>query len=281
MSTRRNYYADKTTLTSSYKTYEHFVGHQIQTVSDKDTLISAGILLFYKMKRPETVTVDSYTTLVDVSSQAAVLEAHVAEIEDGASVSQLWRNQYIQYSMVANDIDEYRPLWELIGQGLQYALEANGYDVPENVRDRIRKEVYEDRITVFGDVADGIGRIVDIGYEVYVLSNGNPAMLEHLIEAADLTDLVSDTISADEIGIYKPDPAIYQHAATRVETPIENILHVSGGGMRDVWGAKHAGMKAGWLARPEQKAPREYLGQDPDIIVEDFNDLADRLESLS
>lgn len=40
-------------------------------------------------------------------------------------------------------------------------------------------------------------------------------------------------------------------------------------------------MKAGWLARSEQKAPREYLGQDPDIIVEDFNDLADRLESLS
>lgn len=229
------------------------------------------------MERPETVTVDSYTTLVDVSSQAAVLEAHIPEIEDGDHVSQLWRNQYIQYSMIANDIDAYRPFWELIGQGLQYALEATGYDVSSDVRDRIRKEVYEDRITVFDDVADGIGRIVDAGYEVYVLSNGNPAMLEHLIAAAELEDLVSDTISADEIGVYKPDPAIYQHAATRVETPIEDILHVSGGGMRDVWGAKHAGMMAGWLARPERKAPRESLGQDPDIVVEDFNDLADRL----
>lgn len=250
-------------------------------MSDKDTLISEDIFLLHSMKRPATVTVDSYTTLVDVSSQAAVLEAHVEEVEDGERVSQFWRNQYIQYSMIANDIDEYRPLWELIGQGLRYALKANGYDVPSDVRDRIRKEVYEDRITVFDDVADGIGRIVDVGYEVYVLSNGNPAMLEHLIETAELEDLVSDTISADEIGIYKPDPAIYQHAATRVETPIEDILHVSGGGMRDVWGAKHAGMKTGWLARPEQKAPHEYLGQDPDIIIEDFNELADRLEYLS
>jgi 2-haloacid dehalogenase len=230
------------------------------------------------MERPEMVTVDSYTTLVDVSSQAAVLEAHIPEIKDGDRVSQLWRNQYIQYSMIANDIDAYRPFWELIGQGLQYALEATGYDVSSDVRDRIRKEVYEERITVFDDVADGIGRVVDAGYEVYVLSNGNPAMLEHLIGAAELDDLVSDTISADEIGVYKPDPAIYQHAATRVETPIEDILHVSGGGMRDVWGAKHAGMMAGWLARPEQKAPHESLGQDPDIVIEDFNDLADRLE---
>lgn len=230
------------------------------------------------MENPDVVTVDSYTTLVDVSSQAAVLESHIAEIEDGERVSQVWRNQYIQYSMIANEIDEYRPFWELIGHGLRYALEANGYEVPRDVRDRIRNEVYEDRITVFDDVADGIGRVVDAGYEVYVLSNGNPAMLEHLIEAAELEDLVSGTISADEIGIYKPDPAIYQHAATRVGTPIKDILHVSGGGMRDCWGAKHAGMKTGWLTRPEQKAPREYLGPDPDIVIESFNDLADRLE---
>jgi len=229
------------------------------------------------MEGIETVTVDSYTTLVDVGSQAEVLETHVADLEDGEHVSQLWRSQYIQYSMMVNDIDEYRPFWELIGQGLRYALEATGYDVAADVRDRIRREVYEERITVFEDVADGIGRVVDAGYDVYVVSNGNPEMLQHLVEAADLGDVVSDTISADEIETYKPDPAIYRHAATRVGTPIEKILHVSGGGMRDVWGAKHAGMKAGWLARPEQNAPREHLGRDPDIVLEDLYGLAEHL----
>lgn len=226
----------------------------------------------------ETVTVDSYTTLVDVGSQVEVLEEHVADLTDGEPVSQLWRSQYIQYSMIANDIDEYRPFWELIGQGLRYALEANGYDVSADVRDRIRREVYEDRITVFEDVTDGIGRVVDAGYEVYVLSNGNPEMLQHLVEAADVEDLVSDAISADEVETFKPDPAIYRHAATRTGTPIENILHVSGGGMRDVWGAKHAGMKTGWLARPQQNLPREHLGRDPDVVLQNLYDLADHLE---
>lgn len=226
----------------------------------------------------DVVTVDSYTTLVDVGSQADVLEEHVPGLADGEPVSQLWRNQYIMYSMVANDIDEYRPFWDLIGRGLQYALEANGYDVSADVRDRIRREVYEDRLTVFEDVTDSIGRIVDTGYDVYVLSNGNPEMLQHLVESANIGDLVSDTISAHEIETYKPDPAIYRHAATRIGTDLEEILHVSGGGMRDVWGAKHAGMKAGWLARPEQSAPREHLGRDPDIVVEDLYSLANLLE---
>ncbi|WP_423750764.1 haloacid dehalogenase type II [Salinirarus marinus] len=229
------------------------------------------------MEAVSTVTVDSYTTLVDVGSQADVLEERVPEISDGERVSQLWRAQYLQYSIIANDIDEYRPFWDLIGKGLRYALEANGYDVPADVRDRIRRDVYEERLTVFDDVADGIGRIVDAGYEVYVLSNGNPEMLDHLVDAADVEGVVSDTISADEIETYKPDPAIYRHAADRVDTPIERILHVSGGGMRDVWGAKHAGMRACWLARPEQNAPRERLGRDPDVVAEDFYDLADRL----
>lgn len=230
------------------------------------------------MESIETVTVDSYTTLVDVGSQADVLEEHVAAIEDGEHVSQLWRNQYIQYSMIVNDIDEYRPFWELIGQGLRYALEAKGYNVPAAVRDRIRQEVYEERLTVFDDVSDGIKELVEEGYEVYILSNGNPEMLNHLIEAAGLEGLVADTISADEIKIYKPEPAIYRHAATRIGTPIERVLHVSGGSMRDVWGAKHAGMKAAWLARPEQNVTREYLGRDPDIVVEDFFGLADCLK---
>lgn len=225
----------------------------------------------------ETVTVDSYTTLVDVGSQADVLEEYVDDMQDADAVSQLWRSQYIHYSVIANDIDAYRPFWELIGQGLEYALEANGYDVDEDVRDEIRRTVYEDRIAVFDDVADGIARVTDAGYDVYIVSNGSPEMLEHLVEAADLENVVSDAISADEVETYKPDPEIYRHAAARTGTPIDRILHVSGGGMRDVWGAKHAGMRTAWLSRPAKRLPREHLGPDPDLVVEDFHDLADRL----
>jgi len=226
----------------------------------------------------ETVTVDSYTTLVDVDAQEAALEEYVDGIESPAAVSQLWRARYINYSVVANDLDAYRPFDELIDLGLRYALERHGHDVDREVREAIRRRVYEERLAVFEDVPPGVRRVVDAGYDVYVVSNGTPAMLEHLVAAADLERVVSDAVSADEVETYKPDPEIYRHAAARTGTPIDRILHVSGGGMRDVWGAKHAGMRACWLSRPAKALPREHLGAAPDLEVESFRDLADRLE---
>lgn len=225
----------------------------------------------------ETVTVDSYTTLVDVDAQEEALEEYVDGLEHPTAVSQLWRSHYILYSMVANDIEEYRPFDELIDLGLRYALESHGHDVDPEIRETIHRTVYEERLAVFEDVPEGIRRIVDAGYAVYVVSNGSPAMLKHLVEAADLEGTVSDAISADEVETFKPDPEIYRHAAARTGTPIDRILHVSGGTMRDVWGAKHAGMHACWLSRPEKSLPREHLGVDPDVEVESFLDLADRI----
>lgn len=226
----------------------------------------------------ETVTVDSYSTLVDVDAQADALDEYVDDLDDPAAVSQLWRNQYILYSVVANDIDAYRPFHELIDLALQYALESRGHEVPPGVRESIRRMVYEEQLAVFEDVGPGIRRITDAGFDVYVLSNGSPSMLTHLVEAADLEGVITDTISADEVETYKPAAEIYRHAAVRTGTPIGKVLHVSGGTMRDVWGASHAGMQTCWLARPAKSSPREHLGPDPDMTVESFHVLADRLE---
>lgn len=225
----------------------------------------------------ETVTVDSYTTLVDVDSQAAVLAERIPDLEDPAAVSRTWRSQAIQYTMIANAIDAYRPFSDLLGLALEYALGRAGHEVDAEAREAIRRTVYEDRLAVFDDVTPGIGRLVDAGYPVYVVSNGDPGMLEHLVDAADLAGVVEDAVSADEVRRYKPEPTIYRHAAARTGTPVDRVLHVSGGTMRDVWGAKHAGMRTAWLRRPGKPYPRESLGPGPDLTVEGFRDLADRL----
>ena len=225
----------------------------------------------------ETVTVDSYTTLVDVDSQAEVLAERVPDLEDPEAVSRTWRSRAIQYTMVANAIDAYRPFSDLLALALKYALETEGHDVDEATREAVRRTVYEERLAVFEDVTPGIERLVDAGYPVYVVSNGDPAMLEHLLAAADLEGVVADAVSADEVERYKPEPTIYRHAAARTGTPIDRVLHVSGGTMRDVWGAKHAGMRTAWLHRPEKPFPRESLGPAPDLEVASFLDLADRL----
>ena len=227
----------------------------------------------------ETVTFDSYTTIVDVDSQAEVLANRVDGMEDAEEVSRFWRARNMMYTVIANDIEAYRPFYEVQGLSLRYALESYGYDVPERVRDEIRQEVYKDRISVFDDVREGMERLYDAGYDLYIVSNGDPEMLDSMVEAANITDVIEDTISADEVETFKPDAEIYRHAAARTGTPIQDIYHVSGGTMRDVWGAKHAGMRTAWINREEKFYPREFLGEDPDIVVTDFHDLADQLNA--
>ncbi|WP_227356806.1 haloacid dehalogenase type II [Haladaptatus salinisoli] len=220
-------------------------------------------------ERVATVTFDSYSTLVDVDAAERALAERV---ENPEPVSKLWRARSLEYTFVANHVDAYQPFYEMNRDALQYALSAHDADVSERERDEILAVYHE--LDVFDDVRDGIRRLRDGGYDCYVLSNGDPEMLDSMVEHADIGDLLADTISADEIGTFKPDAELYRHAADRTGTPVEGIAHVSAGWF-DVQGAKHAGMQGVWANRKGK--PWEPFGDEPDLTVESFHELAEEL----
>lgn len=216
-----------------------------------------------------TVTFDSYGTLVDVDAAEAALADRV---DDPGPISKQWRTRSLQYTFVANYTDNYKPFYEINRDALQYALASHDVDIDAQERDSILAVYHE--LDVFGDVRDAIERLVDAGYPCYVVSNGNPEMLDSLVEHADLTALIEDTVSADEIRTFKPAAEIYRHAAGRTGTPIEEIAHVAAGWF-DVLGAMHAGMQGVWTNRSGD--PQEPFGGTPDLTVEDIHGLADEL----
>ena len=220
--------------------------------------------------RVQTVTFDSYSTIVDVEAAEQALRDRVA---DPRPVSQLWRSRSLAYTFIANHIDAYQPFYEMNRDALQYALDVHGADVTTEERDEILAVYHE--LDVFADVRDGMERLVEAGYPLYVVSNGNPEMLESMVEHANIGDLLEDTVSADEIATFKPDADLYRHAAGRTGTPIRNVAHVTAG-MFDVAGAVHAGMQGVWVNR--SNGPEEQFGPDPDLTVSGFDDLAERLE---
>lgn len=220
-------------------------------------------------ERVTTVTFDSYSTLVDVDAAERALEERVEEPEP---VSKLWRSRSLEYTFVANAIDAYQPFYEMNRDALQYALDAHGVDLPTEERDEILAVYHE--LDVFDDVREGIERLRDGGYDPYVVSNGNPEMLDSMVEHAGIGDLLEDTISADEVRTFKPAAELYRHAAARTGTPIGEIAHVTAGWF-DVMGAKHAGMQSVWVDR--KGSPWEPFGGDPDLTIERFDDLVGAL----
>ncbi|QKY19897.1 haloacid dehalogenase type II [Halolamina sp. CBA1230] len=219
--------------------------------------------------RVTTVTFDSYSTLVDVDAAERALAERVADPEP---VSRLWRSRSLAYTFVANAVDAYQPFYEMNRDALQYALDAHGADVTTEERDEILAVYHE--LDVFDDVRDGIERLHDGGYDTYVVSNGNPEMLDSMVEHAGIGDLIADTISADEVETFKPDAEIYRHAAARTGTPIDQIAHATAGWF-DVLGARHAGMQGVWVDRKGD--PWDGFAGDPDLTADGIHELADEL----
>jgi len=223
----------------------------------------------FEPARVETVTVDSYGTLVDTDT----VERALADIvENPQPVSKLWRSRSLTYTMVGNHLGEYQPFYEMNRAGLTYALEAHGIDLSPAERDEILAAYHD--LDPFADVREGLQRLRDGGYPVYVISNGNPEMLESMIETAQLGDVVEDAISVHEIEIFKPDAEVYRLAAGRTGTPIRKIAHAARPTF-DVQGAKSAGMQGVWINRGGD--PWEQFGPQPDLTVETFHELADEL----
>ncbi|WP_256947085.1 haloacid dehalogenase type II, partial [Halobacterium hubeiense] len=189
-------------------------------------------------ERVRTVTFDSYSTLVDVDAAERALADRVADPEP---VSRLWRSRSLAYTFVANQVDAYQPFYEMNRDALQYALDAYGADVTTAERDEILAVYHE--LDVFDDVRSGLEALTEASYDCYVVSNGNPEMLDSMVEHADIGDLIEDTVSADEVETFKPAAELYRHAAARTGTPIDEIVHVTAGWF-DVLGASHAGVQA-------------------------------------
>jgi 2-haloacid dehalogenase len=216
--------------------------------------------------RVETITVDSYGTLVDPSAAERAVAAYT---DDPDPLLAHWRAKYLSYVMIANDVDDYQPFDELIEAALEQALGAHGIQTTAAERSEIMA-VY-DELDPFADVRDGLERLAS-DYDVYVLSMGTPAMLETMIEHADLGAFIEDSISVHEIRTYKPEAAVYQHAAARTGTPIEEIAHVAGPSF-DVRGAMAAGMQGVWIDRTNE--PWDPCFPTPDLTIDTFDDLVE------
>ncbi|ELY49446.1 haloacid dehalogenase type II [Natronorubrum sulfidifaciens] len=221
----------------------------------------------------ETVTVDSYGTLVDPSTVERALEASV-DAEHVQSISNQWRSRSLLYTMVSNATDSYQPFYAMNRDALCVALAAHDVELSSEAIEAILATYHD--LDPFEDVTRGLEAITDAGYDVFVVSNGNPEMLESMVETAGLESVLAGTISADEIRTFKPDSEMYRHAAARTGTPIESIAHVAGPTF-DVQGAMHAGMQGVWIDRTNSMW--DPFADEPDLTVETFDEVAAELST--
>jgi 2-haloacid dehalogenase len=95
---------------------------------------------------------------------------------------------------------------------------------------------------------------------------------------AGIAELFDDVLSADEVRQLKPGPRPYGLVAERAGVPIAEVVLVAAHAW-DVSGALAAGARAAFVPRPGMVP--SPIGSQPELVVEDIGELAERLTSDS
>jgi 2-haloacid dehalogenase len=130
------------------------------------------------------------------------------------------------------------------------------------------------RLDAWPDSLAGLRRLKK-RYVISTLSNGNVALLVNMAKHARLPwDCV---LSAEIIQKYKPDPEVYQMAASLLGVNREQVLMVAAH-PSDLLGAQRAGLRTAYVPRPLEHGAGGWV--EPvgdmvfDVVAPDFNELA-------
>ena len=132
-------------------------------------------------------------------------------------------------------------------------------------------KVYKD-LRPYGDAIEGL-RSLEGRYKLVALSNGEQWYLEELL-GNNVPIKFDAIISVEQVGAFKPSPGIYRKAAQRLGCEPGEIMMVAAHAF-DILGAQACGFRAAYVNR--YKLPTEDSEYQPDIIVDDFVELAARL----
>ena len=192
----------------------------------------------------EVCVFDAYGTLFDVHSPTA--KAATSMGGKAGAVSELWRRNQLEYTWLRSLMPASADFWQVTGDGLDYALEANGID-DEALRERLM-ELYL-ALDAYPDVRPALEALRAQGLRTGILSNGNRRMLDAAVESAGLSGLLDASLSADDVGVYKPDPKVYRMAANRFGIEDRSRICFVSSNAWDASGAAGFGFSVAWMNR--------------------------------
>jgi len=205
------------------------------------------------------VVFDAYGTLFDVASASE--RAKEALGAKWQPLAELWRAKQLQYTWLRSLMGRHADFWHVTADALDFAMEALGV-ADAALRGRLMS-LYE-RLGAYPEARPALEALRGAGLQLAILSNGAPRMLAAAAETAGLAPLLDAVLSIEQVGIYKPSPAVYRLALDHLRLWPTEILFVSANGW-DACGAKAAGLRVAWCNRAAQ--PAERLPDQPDAVV--------------
>ncbi len=212
---------------------------------------------------------DAYGTLFDVHSVATTCERLFPG--GGAVLSQAWRIKQLEYTWLRNSMQCHVDFNQVTQDALRVVCETLALSYTDAALDELN-HAYR-TLQPFADAQTALTTLnaIESRPKLAILSNGAPDMLSAVVKHSSFDKLLDEVLSVEEVGVFKPDPSVYQFAVDRLGIAKNEIGFVSSNGW-DAAGAKAFGFNVLWINR--SGAPVERLGVTPDYVVKSLDEIA-------
>ena len=166
------------------------------------------------------------------------------------------------------------PFRELFEAGLRRQLTLAGRDA----------DLAVDALALLGsmpayfDAPAALEQLRGVGLRLGVLTQSAAESADAVLRFSGLRDRIEMVLSAPESGAFKPDPRPYRMAVERTGAAPDEVGFVAAHWW-DVAGAKHAGLRTGWVARRDIVLPGSV--PEPDVSGTDLTEVCDAMSRLA
>ena len=194
------------------------------------------------MKNIKAIIFDAYGTLFDVNSAAEKCKDKIGDKWEG--FANFWRTTQLEYTWLRSLMKRHEDFWQITEDSLDKSMQA--FNIDPSMRNELLN-LYK-VLSPFKEVPETLKTLKEKKFKLAILSNGTPSLLNELVKSNDLNDLFDDLFSVEEVGIYKPDPKVYNLPINKYKIKKNEVAFLSANTW-DVSGGGNYGFNSIWVNR--------------------------------
>ena len=194
------------------------------------------------MKNIKAIIFAAYGTLFDVNSAAEKCKDKIGDKWE--SFSNYWRTTQLEYTWLRSLMKRHEDFWKITEDSLDKSMKI--YEIDSAMKNELL-DLYK-ILLPFKEVPEVLKILKEKNFNLAILSNGTPTLLNQLVKSNNLENIFNDIFSIEEVGIYKPDSKVYDMPIKKYQIQKNEVTFLSANTW-DVSGGGNYGYNSIWVNR--------------------------------
>ncbi len=216
------------------------------------------------MKNIKAIIFDAYGTLFDVNSAAEKCKDKIGDKWE--SFSNYWRTTQLEYTWLRSLMKRHEDFWQITEDSLDKSMKI--YEIDTKMKNELL-DLYK-ILLPFKEVPEVLKILKEKNFNLAILSNGTPNLLNQLVKSNNLENIFNDIFSIEEVGVYKPDSKVYDMPIKKYQIQKNEVAFLSANTW-DVSGGGNYGYNSIWVNRNNNIF--DNLDYRPKIEIKNLNQL--------